>query len=169
MGCMTQKNMKKIKLTKGYEATVDDEDFEFLLKFKWQYVHGYATTAVYIEGSYHKVLCPKGKYKGIPMHRMVLSVKDNLQVDHINMNGLDNRKSNLRVASTAENMRNRGKQINNTSGYKGIGWDTERKKWRVQLKAGDIRIMKRFINLVEAQNFYRDNANIYHKEFARIT
>ena len=160
--------MKHIQLTKNKIAIVDDEDFDFLSKFKWCSSHGYAVTPIYIEGSYHKTLCPKGKYKQIRMHRLLLSVDDTKEVDHRNMDRLDNRKENLRVASRAENMRNKGMQVNNTSGFKGVGWDKQRKKWRVQIKADDIRVVKRFDSLVEAQDFYKDSATIYHKDFARI-
>ena len=107
--------MKKIKLTQNKYALVDDRDFDFLNQWNW-----YARktpNSWYVQRMY--------KRKVIIMHRVLLSpkgdfLKKSVQVDHKNMNGLDNRRSNIRICTKTENDRNRPKQKNNTSGYKGV-------------------------------------------------
>lgn len=154
---MTQNRiMKTIKLTKGYEAVVDDADFDYLSQFKWCSSHGYAVARII-----------GGNGEQMRMHRLILNARENEFVDHIDMNPLNNVRNNLRISDKAQNMRNRGKQTNNTSGFKGIGWDVERNKWKVQLKAGEIFKMKRLKDLNEAQKLYSDWSTEYHGAFAR--
>jgi len=103
--------MKTIKLTKGYEVIVDDEDFEYLSKFKW-----------------HVWVKKNGKpyaYATIPIHRMIFkeSVKylGNEHIDHKNGDGLDNRKNNLRLCDSGKNMMNRSVNSNKKSSkFKGV-------------------------------------------------
>lgn len=69
------------------------------------------------------------------MHRYVMRdhLKQGYEVDHINRDRLDNRKSNLRVVTRQDNMKNKSKYSNNTSGYPGIKWNNKLKKWQVQI------------------------------------
>ena len=104
--------MKIIPLTKGYEAVVDDEDYEKLVSMgSWHY------------DRYAKRVPQK---KPVYMHRVILSAPDNKSVDHINGNKLDNRKSNLRLCEQSDNSANSG---NRTGKYKGVSWDKSRRKW----------------------------------------
>jgi hypothetical protein len=57
-----------------------------------------------------------------------------MHVDHINGNSLDNRRDNLRLVTPQQNAMNRGPQINNTSGYKGVSWNKRSKKWQVSVR-----------------------------------
>lgn len=83
----------------------DLSDWESLKDCYWQNDHGYAIAIK--------------NYQQIRFHRVVLNVKDpKIQVDHINGNPLDNRKSNLRICTNQENSFNKYKNSNNTSGYK---------------------------------------------------
>lgn len=100
--------MKKIKLTQGKYALVDDEDYEILNKYKWHLERDYA-----VRSTYNKV---RGR---IRMHRQILNINKNLEVDHINRNGLDNRRINLRACTRSQNNRNVGKHKDNKY-YKGI-------------------------------------------------
>ena len=90
---------------------VADADYESLVADKWRNTGGYAGRAIGIEG---------GKQGGELMHRRILNAPDGVQVDHINHNTLDNRRSNLRLCSLAQNQMNRKRASNNTSGYKGV-------------------------------------------------
>jgi hypothetical protein len=114
--------MKLIPLTKGKFAKVDDSDFDMLSKYKWHYggywkITGYAARR-------------NGKYgETIMMHRVVLNTKDKRQIDHKNGDKLDNRKENLRLCTRSQNLANSKIRINNTSGFKGICWYEDRKKW----------------------------------------
>jgi len=131
--------VKKIKLTQGKFALVDNEDYEWLNNFKWcLYSNLYAKRG-------HTV--KKGVYKTLLMHREILEkhqikIPKNLQVDHKNHNGLDNRKINLRLVTKTQNQFNSVKQVNNTSGYKGVSWDKNRNKW-----SSAIMIEGKFIHL----------------------
>lgn len=115
--------MRKIKLSQGKYAIVDDEDFKQLNKHKWHY-------ALYKKGKgYAKSNNHKGFPKLIRMHRIIMNAKKGQEVDHINGNTIDNRKSNLRIVTRSQNMMNTGLRNTNTSGYKGICFDKRYKRW----------------------------------------
>jgi len=139
--------MKKIPLTKGKFAIVDDEDFEFLNQWKWHFSDaGYAHRSQYIRKGV-------GKYtsKIIRMHRIVNDTPEGLFTDHINQDKLDNRKSNLRVAGKSLNGLNRGKNKNNTSGHKGVYWDKWSDKWKAELKIRGKKLsLGRFLDIKDA-------------------
>lgn len=119
--------MRKINLTKGMVALVDDVDFEWLNQWKWcMQSSGYACRFDYSEGS--------NPGKMILMHRLLLKPSEGLVVDHINRDKLDNRRDNLRIVSHSQNHLNSGLFKHNTSGYKGVTWDKERGKWKAQIK-----------------------------------
>ncbi len=102
--------MKIIKLTQGYEAIVDDEDFEYINQWKWRYNGKYAA----------RTDCSNGKRKTVKMHRVINNTPNGLDTDHISGDKLDNRKCNLRTATRSQNMANQKKHKNNTTGYKGV-------------------------------------------------
>lgn len=123
--------MKKIKLTQNKYALVDNEDYEPLSKYSW-----------YIVKSFNNIYACRHTIKSdivvkrchVLMHRQILKVTGKYNVDHINHNSLDNRKSNLRVCTHAQNSRNSRKNINNTSGYKGVYWSTVGNSWMAYIK-----------------------------------
>jgi len=123
--------MRKIKLTQGKYALVDDEDYEYLNQWKWHYSQGRATRIIW-HGSK-----PDRRGDHVMMHRLLNKTPDGYDTDHINRNPLDNRKSNLRTTTHSENLHNRPKQSNNTSGYKGVSFDKETGKWRAFIKYPD--------------------------------
>lgn len=92
-------------------------------------------------------------------------------VDHINGNGLDNRRCNLRVCSHGENMRNRTMNRNNRSGYKGVYFDPDKngRPWRAQIRAnGRKHSLGRFDTAEQAYEAYQKAAERLHGEFARV-
>lgn len=93
--------MKEIRLSKGGVALVDDEDFGRLN------LHRRGIYAV--RGRKRE----DGSWTSLAMHREVFGAKSGTEVDHLNGNGCDNRKINLRIATRKENCRNRGTHINN--------------------------------------------------------
>lgn len=113
---------KEIKLTKGKVALVDDEDFERINRHKWYACKDRLTWYARRDTIFGNVL----------MHRDIMELPNNVLVDHKNNNGLDNRKENLRPASTSQNKANRGMQKNNHSGYKGIR--PSKNKWAAQIQ-----------------------------------
>lgn len=119
---MSQYDIREIKLTKGKYTIVDKNDFNFLNQWKWR-LH----SANY---AYRNDKRKSGKPRiGILMHRLILKAPKNKQVDHINGNGLDNRRKNIRLCTSTENHINSRKSSNNTSGYKGVTYDKRKKKW----------------------------------------
>ena len=103
------------------------------------------------------------------MHRAIMEITSKLQTDHINGNGLDNRRKNLRVCTHQENVINSRKQKNNTSGYKGVGWEKRRKKWIARItKSGKNKYLGQFDTAKQAYAAYCEAAKELHKDFARL-
>jgi hypothetical protein len=152
-------NMKEIPLTQGKVALVDDEDYAFLNQWKWCFnSKNYATRIDLSEGR-----------KTILMHRLINKTPQNMFTDHINGNGLDNRKCNLRSCTCSQNCMNRGMRINNLSGYKGVSWHIGHKKWGVQINnLGKNIHVGYFSNIIDAAKAYNKAANAFYGEFARI-
>lgn len=120
---------KEIKLSKGQLAIVDDQDFEFLNQWKWHTKTGRKTC--YARRWNEKM---GGKQTPIGMHRLLLGVTArNIYVDHKDGNGLNNQRSNLRIATHQQNCANRVRRSNKTSKYIGVSRWKNRKKWRAQI------------------------------------
>lgn len=118
--------MKYIELTKGYKAIVDDEDYDWLIKFNWHINNsGYAITNKRLN---------KDKRTVILMHRLIIKAKKGTLSDHINRNRLDNRKCNLRIVTRTQNAINRNIQTNNTSGYIGVSFNNRDEFWVAHIK-----------------------------------
>ena len=117
-------NMRVIKLTKGYQTIVDDEDYDSLIKHNWCYADGYAVRGEY---THHKN--GKTTHKTVGIHRYIMNAPNGMEVDHRDGNKLDNRKQNLRICKQADNARNKSKLRNNSSGYIGVSWHKNNKKW----------------------------------------
>lgn len=148
---------KMIPLTRGYEAIVDDEDYDSLVTYKWY-------CASYKRGNY-AITWADGQH--ILMHRMITRAPRGLVVDHINSNGLDNRKSNLRICTNAQNIQHSKKQSNNSSGYRGVYWYKKYGKWRARIGVNGKRIgIGYYDNKNEAALAYNEAAKKYHGEFA---
>ena len=118
--------MKVILTRKGEEILVDDEDYEVLSQYVWHIERtGYAKRGFKI----------KGRCKSMLMHRQILGLEIGVKVDvdHINGNRRDNRRCNIRICTRAQNMCNREKLSNNTSGYKGVSLK-DGSRWCAQIK-----------------------------------
>lgn len=102
------------------------------------------------------------------MHRLIIDVPQDLVVDHINHNGLDNRKVNLRPATRAENSRYaRRRKIKTSSKYNGVWFATDAKKWRAAIwNNGKREHLGYFNNEIDAARAYDEAAKKYHGEFA---
>lgn len=153
---------KELSLSRGRAvALVDDDDFAVLSKRKWTYSPlGYAYT------------CTMKNYKKTThyLHRVIMEADKGQIVDHINGNGLDNRRSNLRIGTQRQNLANIKMSPKNTSGYKGV--IKGRKKWIAQIyfringKRNNIYIGA-FDNPIDAAKAYDKKAIELHGEFAR--
>lgn len=104
--------MKKIKLTFGKVALVDDEDYDYLIQWKWR-AHTASGGFVAIRGTR-----TRGIYKTIYMHRIIMNTSEYKEVDHIDHDGLNNQKNNLRNCTHQQNNFNRTKK--GSSVYHGV-------------------------------------------------
>lgn len=135
--------MKKIKLTKGKYAIIDDKDYKYLSQFNWQYDGFYAGRNIVINN----------KKTRIRMHSEIMQTPKGYGVDHLNRNRLDNRRKNLKICTQSDNQKNLKKFITNKSGTTNVHWDKDRNKWRVQKCFNGMRkTIGRFNNLKEAKN-----------------
>lgn len=127
--------MKKIPLTKGMFALVDDEDYESVSRYKW-YAYQKASGTWYAERTETK---DDGSKKGIPMHRFIMDVPPGLQVDHVDRDGLNNQRTNLRCASHRQNSQNRKvkNKSEKSSRYHGVNWVAEFHRWQAVICAGE--------------------------------
>jgi len=150
--------MKQIQLTKGYVALVDDEDFEFCSKINWRVLIQQKRRYAYDANC------------NASMHLFIMNTPKGMVIDHIDGNGLNNQKSNLRICTQKQNSRNRGKSSNNKSGYKGVSRIKSSKKipkWVAQIFVDRKNIyLGSFLTKEQAYKKYCEAAIFYHKEFA---
>lgn len=153
----------RIPTTKGLEILVDKKDYKELVKYKWC-VGAKQSKTYYAQ---RRVTISKGVNKIVWMHRIIMNPPDNMVVDHINGNGLDNRRCNLRICTRSQNQFNRSKQIDNTSGFKGVYFDQSRNKWCAEIRVYKKKIhLGRFLTKELAYEAYCIACEKYHKEFA---
>jgi hypothetical protein len=103
------------------------------------------------------------------LHREIMEAPKGLLVDHRNGNGLDNRRSNLRIATHGENIQNRRKKRSATSRYIGVSFEDRSGKWRARVMYKGKRVwLGRFDSEIDAGKAYDAAANKYYGEFARL-
>ena len=154
-------NMKTIQLTQGKVAIVDDKDFEALNAHKWlASKNGYRFYA-------QRKFMNGCKWKTIMMHRVIMNAPDGFEIDHINGDGLDNRRDNLRVATRAQNSVNAGSHRDSKLGIRGVS--PERGKYRASIRIdGKNKHLGRFHNVGDAIAAYQSAAKEHHGEFAHV-
>jgi len=151
--------MKKINIsTPKYPnifTLVDDKDFEYLNQWKWHKMsNGYSARAIQKDG----------KMKFILMHRFIMETKKKMEVDHINMDKLDNRRSNLRNVTSSQNKVLIPMLSTNTSGYRGVHWAEKLKKWIARISVNNKSIyLGCFKKVEDAVKAYNDSVLIHHK------
>lgn len=150
-------------------ALVDDENYEFLSKYKWKthqprpHMNCYAIAFIHEQRKY------------VPMHRLIMNTPDDLVVDHKDHNGLNNQKYNLRNCTSAQNAINKKKRTRgkSSSKYIGVNLDKKSKRWRCGVS---YTINRKCITMhggtfdkeIQAAVRYNQLARKVHGEFASL-
>ena len=171
--------MKKIKLTQGKYALVDNEDFKKINKYKWY--AAYQPTSRNYSAVRAKWSRTKKRNQTIYMHRIIINAPKYMSVDHIDHNSLDNQKNNLRICTTRDNNRNVVRRKDNKSGYKGVWKKDEylpktnkdrkisRKVWISKIGINGRQIpLGLFFSPIDAAKAYNKAAKKYFGEFAYL-
>lgn len=140
----------------GQEFIIDKEDYDLIKDYKWHIdVYGYVLSKVKYNG----------KLRTIKMHRLIMGLLDNntVEIDHINRNAADNRRSNLRFADRELQLINTGISSLNKSGIKGVYWMKSAQKWAAQIRANhQTYYLGCYDTIEEAAKVRREAEKIYH-------
>lgn len=137
------------------ETIIDTEDVDLVKQYSWNLS----------KNGRHTQYC-KSNQVG-PLHRLIVNAPKGMVVDHINHNGLDNRKCNLRICTNQENICNCEIPKNNKSGCKGVYWAKDKHKWTVQVTVDNKTIyIGRYDSLEEAIMARKEASKKYYGEFA---
>lgn len=126
-----------ILLTRGLEAVVDARDAHLISDRKWN-------------ASPHRRTFYATGTGGLRMHRVIIGAKKGQIVDHIDGDGLNNRRANLRITTAAQNARNCRLRKDNTSGFKGVHFDNQNGWWRAQINIDGKRVALGTFDTAEA-------------------
>lgn len=164
-------NYITIPLTKGQETLIDNCDAD-LTEYKW-FARQSNDYGFYAARNSKMINCKRGAE--IKLHRVILErilqrrLDPNERVDHINLDKLDNRRENLRLATQSQNCMNKRRQSNNTSGYKGVAFHKSSGKWEARINVNGKRLYLGVFDTPElAYEEYCNAAKEYHGEFARL-
>ncbi len=128
--------MKEIPLghyrkTKGTRvALVDDRDYPRVIQYRW---HAFCVRGTWYAARHYRNANNKLCY--MLLHRFILNPPSELVVDHVNGDGLDCQRQNMRICINPDNVRNSKISCNNTSGFKGVVYDKRRNNWIAQIQA----------------------------------
>lgn len=153
----------KIPLTQGRYAKVDPADYLWLSQFRWHCKVNddtiYAVRCITVEG----------RSKRVYMHRLIMNTPPHLVCDHMNHQGLDNRRNNLRNCTKSQNNANRRSSPDATSQFVGVSWDARRQIWVAHIKKnGHPKYLGGFPIEQDAARAYDAAARVLHAEFANL-
>jgi len=165
--------MKELKLTQGYIALVDDDDYPVLSLMAWHPLHDRCHGIIYARHTENYKYGGKRKVRTVLLHRFILGLKkgDPREADFINRNTLDCQKANLRFTDDLGQTQNRGKMVRAgkklTSPYKGVSWNKRLRKFVAVIDANGKRMhLGCFVDELEAARAYDAAARRLHGQFA---
>lgn len=174
----TKSLTKLIPLTQGKFAIIDAKDFDLVNQYKWYYrksgktngKNGYAQHSFYVPNSFNK---NRGYREHISlfMHNLILRPKKGFVIDHINHNGLDNRRSNLRRVTVRQNYANFPLR-KNKSGYRGVTYHARLKNskpYEARIRVDNVQLsLGTFLTANEAAEIYNKAAKKYFGKCAQL-
>lgn len=157
-------NVAFVPLTQGYEAVIDAADVPLVQGRRWHVRN--VSKVRYAQSS--TVARDGGKPRKLHMHRVVLDAPADLEVDHIDGDGLNNRRENLRLATKSQNQANRGPSAVSTSGLKGVSFHRRVGMWQAFIKArGKVYWLGYHATPEDAHKAYASSARDLFGEFGR--
>lgn len=151
-----------ITLPTGQTTMIDETDLDLVSARSWSALPAGKKT-------YARVTVKKaGRSKSLLMHRLIMDPPEGFQIDHRDGDGLNNRRSNLRICTASENRCNQGKLGgNHSSQFKGVSWNREKKRWQALLAyEGRREFLGYFTNEYDAAQAYNFAASTLHSAFA---
>lgn len=158
--------MKQINLTRGKIAIVDDEDYPEISKYKWHVRPDSTRTNCWYAA---RRIVIGNKITSISMHRALLNPPSSLIVDHIDGNGLNNTRENLRLIppNSFKNIANSRLRKDSRSGFKGVTWHSQGRKWRAGIQSNKkYKSLGLFSDPMNAARAYDSAAVLEYGEFA---
>lgn len=153
-----------IPLSQGYEAIVDADCVSLVGNWNWSVLISKRRNAKYA----CRVERKNGKQIMTLMHRVILNAARDRQIDHIDGNGLNNCRSNLRACLQSENVLNVGLRSDNSAGLKGVSFDHRCGKWKAEIsRSGKRTYLGYFPSAEGAHAAYKQASLTIHGEFAR--
>ena len=145
---------------------VDDDDYQILSNHHWS-VTGGKSNNLYAS---RKITLPGGKRKILFMHRVIMDmINSTNQVDHINRNTFDNRKTNLRVATRKQNRWNSTASLSSTSSFKGVSWSSQFSNWHAQIGIDrEVHHLGFFDDEIQAARAFDEFSFALHGDFAYL-
>lgn len=142
----------------GHVFLIDEADFPVVRQHRWWAKPGHTTT--YIQTNIDR--------RTVRLHRLLLNAAPGRVVDHINLNGLDNRRENLRLCTDGQNKANGRLRRDNTSGYRGVYWNSSANKWQAYISVNSKRLyLGVYSDPWAAAIAYNEAALRHFGEFAR--
>ena len=123
-----------IVVVEGFTVHVDEKDSHLLYENKWYVRH--TGNHYYVARTDKRVI--NGRRACLLLHREIMNPPPGMLIDHINMNGLDNRRENLRICEQRQNLHNHGMYRTNRSGYVGVSWNKSNRKWVAYIATGPV-------------------------------
>ncbi len=142
--------MTEVPLTQGQVALVDDEDADRILVHRWFAMWDPSTR------SYRAAR--KIRREVVYLSTFIIGQPGDVQIDHANHNTLDDQRQNLRVATGSQNSANRRRRSDNTTGFIGVYWRAERKKWSAMIRVNGVLKHLGYFDLPEEAAQKRDEA-----------